>query len=619
MKRWLTVLTVLLLLLGGCAEERPPETAAPSTAATAAPVEPDSGLYNPNHLITQASGGTIAAYPLDQGGYSLIPMGEKQLLVRIDQDAQQAQLILLSGETGMKEAETLVSNVEIAEHIWAVDNKIACYDSVQNAIVMLEGRLREVERIPLPKEKITSLQLDPSLTVAYYTAEDRICAFDLQTGISRLVRRVADREPELFGPNTDGMLRCRYETDEKSIIYELLSSQDGRSYYSGTNEEQLYMVGDTWFLHHTDGPVQQLIYHSGTKIQEFRPAAQEPILHWTVLEDGSLLTVHEKEPGILLELYDLEKGHRVASTVLKNASVSGVTGDGKEVWFVAGDADDGSDVLCRWNPEKSAVQPTECFYPYYSEENPDVQGLAECAAIAQQLGDAYGITVSLEAPAALLESYHFQEEYQVPAIREALGVLEEVLAQFPENFYKRIFRVTENKSFHISLVRGVMAANGETVPDGNGLQAWVKGDSYIVLPVGEDTLSQCYHQLWHLAETYVMNRNSFLDTWETMNPEGFSYLERYPVDPEKVVESYMSGPQMAFINAYSMTYPREDRATFFEYAIQPGNKALFESETMQLKLNTLCWSIRRAFKWEESKEIFAWEQYLNQPPYGNQL
>lgn len=91
------------------------------------------------------------------------------------------------------------------------------------------------------------------------------------------------------------------------------------------------------------------------------------------------------------------------------------------------------------------------------------------------------------------------------------------------------------------------------------------------------------------------------------------------MDPEQVADSYLSGPLMAFIDAHSMTYPREDRATFFAYAIQPGNKALFESETMQLKLNTLCWSIRRAFKWEESKVIFPWEQYLNQPPYGNQL
>jgi hypothetical protein len=40
---------------------------------------------------------------------------------------------------------------------------------------------------------------------------------------------------------------------------------------------------------------------------------------------------------------------------------------------------------------------------------------------------------------------------------------------------------------------------------------------------------------------------------------------------------------------------------------------------MQQKLNSLCWSIRRAFRWTESETVFPWEQYLNQPPYGSLL
>jgi hypothetical protein len=50
-----------------------------------------------------------------------------------------------------------------------------------------------------------------------------------------------------------------------------------------------------------------------------------------------------------------------------------------------------------------------------------------------------------------------------------------------------------------------------------------------------------------------------------------------------------------------------------KYAILPGNEAYFESETMQAKLNSLCWSIRKAFRWEKSKDVFLWEQYLKEP------
>lgn len=616
MKRWLTVLLALLLLLTGCAEEVPEETSVPTTAATAAPTEPDPGLYDPDHPITQQTEGAIAAYPLDKADYILVPMGEKLLLKNFDRDAKTMQLTLLSGETCVKVSETLVHNVEWSNHLWVAENKLAYYDSAANTIVMLDAKLREVERIPLPKEEITSLLLNADLTVAYYTAEDRVCAFDLLKGISRLVRRIDGRSPELFGANTDGMLRCWYRTQTQEIIYELFSSQDGRSYYSGPEKEQLDMVGETWFLRHTDGPVQQLIYNDGTQIREFRPAAQETLQCWAELEDGTLVTVHEKEYGILiLELYDLREGKRVASVTIKGTGyIGGFIGNQETIWFLARDDGKGSDVLCCWKPANSPADPTECFFPYYSKENPDTQGLAECSAYAEKIGNTYGITVSLELPEALKQDYACQEEYQVSAIQDALEELEYVLSQFNENYYTRVKRVTESRSFTISLVRSITAANGESLPDGNGLQTWVAGDSYIVVPVDADTRPQLYHQLWHMTETYVLNRNSVLDTWDGLNPEGFAYLESYVIDEEQITDSYLSGPLQAFIDAYSMTYPREDRARIMEYAMMEGNEGYFESEIMQEKLNNLCWSIRRAFKWEESEEVFPWERYLKEPP-----
>jgi len=243
--------------------------------------------------------------------------------------------------------------------------------------------------------------------------------------------------------------------------------------------------------------------------------------------------------------------------------------------------------------------------------------LAECAAYAKTIGDAYGITVTLELPEALQGAYIAKEEYHVGAIQNALQELEQVLSQFNENYYKRVKRATESRSFSISLVRSITTDKGEPLPDGNGLQTWIAGDSYIVVSAGADTRGQLYHQLWHMTETYVLNRNSVLDTWEWLNPEGFAYLESYVPEELQPEEAYLTGETRAFIDSFSMTYPREDRARIMEYAMMPGNESYFESSIMQEKLNSLCWSIRRAFKWEESKEVFPWEQYLNEPPYGS--
>lgn len=616
MKRWLTVLMALLLLLTGCTEEVPQETQAPTTAATAAPTEPDLGLYDPNHSITQQTGGAIAAYPLEGNGHSLYPMGEKRLLIRFEE--KEARLTLLSGETCVREVETVLSPVQFLSHIWVGDSKIAWYDQTANEIVMLDGKLREVERIPMPKEELRSLTLDAGLTTVYYTAEDRICAFDLQTGVSRLLRHMDGREPYVGVIQNDTVLSCWYWLDNGDVVEEYISCQDGRTYYTGSDIHIMSYLDETWIARHTDGPVQEYLYGDDTGTWVFQPVAEARLLYFAGLSDGNIVAVHEQEYGtVILELYDMQRKTRTASV-----TVQGILGTGSMyqtdagIWFVAHDAKGGDDTLCCWNPELTPAEPADCLFTWYNEENPDTQGLAACAAYAQTIGDTYGITVSLELPEALKQDYACQEEYQVSAIQDALEELEYVLSQFNENYYERVKRVTESRSFTISLVRSITAANGEPLPDGNGLQIWVAGDSYIVVPVGADTRSQLYHQLWHMTETYVLNRNAVLDTWDWLNPEGFAYLESYSYAEEQLTASYLSGPLQAFIDAHSMTYPREDRARFFEYAIQPGNEAYFESDTMQAKLNSLCWGIRRAFKWEESKEVFPWEQYLNEPPYG---
>ncbi len=614
MKRWLTVLLALLLLLTGCGEEVPEETAEPTTTQTAAPTVSNPGLYDPNHPITQQSEGAITAYPLEGNGYEMYPMGEKLLLVRVEENT--AQLILLSGEKCVKEAETLLSPVQFLSDVWVRDSKVAWYDKLAGEIVMLDGKLREVERIPLPREEICSLNLDSGLTTAYYTAEDRICAFDLQTGISRLLRRMEGKTLYIGPIWNDTVLNCWYRLDSGDIWEEYVSCEDGRTYFVGNDMGYLSYVEESWLAAYTDGPVKEFLYGEGTDTWVFRPASQEKLLYFDRLQNGSVVAVHEKEYGtLILELYDMQRKTRTASVVLEGALSTGAFHQADTgVWFVVKDDEGGEDTLCRWEPTLTPAEPAECLFTWYTEENPDTQGLAACAAYAKTIGDTYGITVTLGLPEALKADYAAKEEYYVSVIQAALEELEYVLSQFNENYYERVKRVTESRSFTISLVRSITAANGELLPDGNGLQTWVAGDSYIVVPVGTNTRSQLYHQLWHMTETYVLNRNSVLDTWDRLNPSDFTYLESYVIGEDQITESYLNGPLKAFIDAHSITYPREDRARIMEYAMLEGNAGCFESDTMQAKLNSLCWSIRRAFKWEESKEVFPWEQYLKEPP-----
>ena len=51
----------------------------------------------------------------------------------------------------------------------------------------------------------------------------------------------------------------------------------------------------------------------------------------------------------------------------------------------------------------------------------------------------------------------------------------------------------------------------------------------------------------------------------------------------------------SFVDTYSMSYPKEDRARIFEYAMTAGNEPLFAASPLQYKLKMLCQGIREAF------------------------
>ena len=119
-----------------------------------------------------------------------------------------------------------------------------------------------------------------------------------------------------------------------------------------------------------------------------------------------------------------------------------------------------------------------------------------------------------------------------------------------------------------------------------------------------------YHELCRAMDTYVYAHTAQYDLWTTKNPEGYRYDGSYDVYETHEGSPYLEGENRAFIDAYSMTYAHEDRATVMEYAMLDGCEEYFQSEIMQHKLTVLCRAIRRAFGWRYYEGTFPWEQYL---------
>ena len=109
-------------------------------------------------------------------------------------------------------------------------------------------------------------------------------------------------------------------------------------------------------------------------------------------------------------------------------------------------------------------------------------------------------------------------------------------------------------------------------------------------------------------ETVVLTESTAYDRWNNLNPEGFSYDSNY----HRVDSQWLRRGQEYFIDAYAMSYPKEDRARLFEYAMTSGHEELFRSPHLQSKLKQMCTGIREAFDLEYWPEPLLWEQYLMQ-------
>ena len=191
-----------------------------------------------------------------------------------------------------------------------------------------------------------------------------------------------------------------------------------------------------------------------------------------------------------------------------------------------------------------------------------------------------------------------------------LPVVEKALSHFPEGFFAKAMEA-RGGVLRLYLVQQVLGVPemGTGYRD-QGLQLWNGKDSLIVVPLTEDLEQDLYHMLMHVAESRIFAKASAFDRWNNLNPKGFSYENDYTLDLNGNEEQYLEGENRYFIDTFSMSFAKEDRARIFEYACMPGNEEYFRSAAMQTKLKRICEGIRSAFGLNKYQGELIWEQYL---------
>jgi len=621
MKRMTLLVLAALLFLSSChAQAEPPATE--SAAISVLPTEPPE-LYDADSEIEQRTRGALKAYPLSiSDAVGVMPMGSDMLIFS---GGDAATLTRYTGE-GLRAAATAALPCPVSPDDGAVvitADAVSYYDAVQREMVFLDRELRETGRFPLPETISGAPALSEDLQMLYYSTGHALRCIDLETGLDRLLTQMFSCSLIPEKVHCDGaVIACDSlgDSGQRSKLY--ISTTTGQLLRECAAETALQTRGDSYFAQLKDGAYTQLLLGSS----EHGPTLLTPHTYGSTVfpllqTGGAVLTTRNASAGLQLDYYDLQSGRQTASVTLTGAdtvrSVCAATQE--QVWLLCYAPAYGCDVLYRWDLTKSETGDTRsCLSARYSAENPDLSGLAACRDIADTLSRRYGVQIHLWTDATVFQpwDYRLVPEYQVPVIKENLKELERFLSLYPQGFLQTAAAQTSSGCIQICLVRSIL---GNTDADGAvneavGLQYWDDNRNvYLCLSMSHGGLFRnACHEMSHIIDSRVLTYCKAYDGWNSLNPAGFQYTYDY-TGLSSGSNLWTAGADRAFIDRYSTTFPKEDRARIMEYAVEAGNGDYFSSETMQKKLRTICLGIREAFGLKGTSEVLIWEQYLAQP------
>ena len=615
MKRMLPFLLAALLLVGCSAAPQPtvPVTEATTTATeTTAPTP--VGYYDPESTLENATNGALQVYPLYRSDVTeIVPMGDN-FLVFSGKNA--TTLTLLAGTDLYVKAAANLNCLIQADHpaVQVSDKGVTYFDEATRELVFLDAQLKEGTRMVLPEDMVGTPALSANRKNLYYSTENTLRTIELDTGLNMLLREMSGTSHRITAlHSSDMILACRVTDgygDESDLF---VSTENGRTLRETSDILNLTTKGSRYFAIRQDeidpefltGTIQSPVYQ--LKFDISRTTAC-PVLDL----EGVLLRSENNQGGTTLEFCNLDSGKRTSllelTTILQPLSVVADI-QSNSLLMLCYDEGYECHIICRWNLSRSTVADDRNYVvPRFSAENPDLESLAQCKALAQQISQTHGVNVQVwtDATADAPADLRLEPEYRAPALLRWLEELDQLLDIYPSAILSQLADKSGNP-LPIRLVRSFEAHDpGEDLSCLLYRNAMAEPTLFVTME--ENWQTDLHHQIFHVMETFILTTCPAYDSWSSLNPKGFQYTLRYLDEPTDLIKSMLE--EGAFVNLYATSFPKEDRAMTMLAALESGNEAVFESSFMKAKLKLLCSGIRTAFGYKKSPEVFLWEQYL---------
>lgn len=607
-------LILTCLLLGGCSAPPAVDATTPaSTVPTASAEAEPMPLYVPEHPLEQSAPGALRVYPLRRQAYGILAMGSS-LIALCGSDA--TTLALLTGEDLVVSATAELSFLldEKSPSLRVGKDTLSYFDPVRRETVILSDTLKDVSRIAAPEGLVGSPILSADRSTLYYCTATAIRAWNLETGIRRCVKELSYEGQELIGLHQeDTIVQCRVTKDGK-VRTLFLATDTGRLLNEADGEVTLETRGSSYYASVPEGPVQlQLFGETDGDASLLTPA--DIYADCFYLEHQRRVVTVSYRGTPVLNCYELDTGLRSANLKLEGTYdfVSITACEADAVYLLLKDRE-GDGLICRWDlyAEASHTGDTHRYVGRrYTKDAPDTAALAPCQADAARLGEKYGIQILVwEDPLTVMPwDYEFQPEYLAPVLIRELAELDQRLSYYPPEILAGIKEHFSDLT--ICLVRSIQGSpESGSLEKATGVQFYQGSSAYITIVVGQYAERALYHELYHVMETRLLTDSTAFDRWDALNPAGFTYDLDYATNQNRRSDEYLQPDTRSFIDNYSMSFPKEDRARIMECAMYAGNEDLFRSPVMQAKLACLSQAIREAYGLKKSTETFRWEQYL---------
>ena len=610
MKKLVIALGLALLLTGCGTVPQPTETTAPP-AETTMPTEPVPSCYVANSPMERGTGGAVRQYVLDNAVTGLGMLGEDLLVCTGGRT-----LMLLDGDTlEVIRTRELDHDVDWDSTSLVFGSEgVAFYDASCQTYVTLDNNLITASTYVIGEEMLSQPVISNAFDRVFYATGNGIRVMDLAAGTSRLLREEHKQVLSVGGMLFDNTtLYYTRLNDDGEVETCFVDAQNGSLYQAADFQGQVLSWGRNYVgrmvLPHAMGQTTWLI--SGDL--EGNLKRLNPDCIWEdalLLPNGWVVLQQSSQVGLTLTCYDMATGSLVSRITMPEQyglMVRGAVGNGR-IWL----SDQAGERFYCWDTAVSGGAGSDSVFAHYpSMGDPDEAGLAQCQQSAQAMGERYGVRITFreENNRTAGVDYSTYPDYRSDMYNKALRELERVLKDLPEDFLKKVGRLTNAGKLEISLV-------DDYDPDQKTTQATgyidvADRNAAVCVSICGNIREIFFHELFHMMEVQFMNDGDGFKNWDEVNPKNFTYANSYADYYEGRLNrsSYLSQGSNFFADAYGLISPREDRAQVFLYACLDGESGRFSSPGMQAKLNMVCQVIREYISLGTDEPIL-WEQYL---------